>query len=394
MHHQFFESNPSPLLQLPKEVLSNIFVDVVFEHTKDEASWSLSIFVGQDIRILYRRPYCLFGVCCSWRDIILATGTLWSVILMVMDPSKSTDQQQPFELSLERARGSKLHLAVAKSFDSFSALIKVLTKYGPQFGTIDLRAGSTDVIKKAVDTLLQHGASGTLSEPSLLVTNESPLRFDAFSGYHGINPYGFPLNASFTAMMEFLSVFRLGGTNAYWDNMRFSSRLVELHIEEVVLGHDTDLVTFLQAASSASELRNLTILSVITSRSILDTNTCSPITFPNLRSLFLGGLCYNTLETLLRTIDSCTHRMSLVLGRRSLMIRDGDIEIRAIVSNSLQAYRFLEYIPVDILTIFGHEWFHYHIHGLLEMNQQITGNGGYGGVGYGQLAESRAVSSL
>ncbi|KAL5633034.1 hypothetical protein ACGC1H_003506 [Rhizoctonia solani] len=136
---------------------------------------------------------------------------------------------------------------------------------------------------------------------------------------------------------------------------------------EVVLGHDTDLVTFLQAASSASELRNLTILSVITSRSILDTNTCSPITFPNLRSLFLGGLCYNTLETLLRTIDSCTHRMSLVLGRRSLMIRDGDIEIRAIVSNSLHAYRFLEYIPVDILTIFGHEWFHYHIHGLLEI---------------------------
>ncbi|KEP46169.1 hypothetical protein V565_214830, partial [Rhizoctonia solani 123E] len=283
-----------------------------------------------------------------------------------MGPSKSTEQQQPFELSLERARESKLHLVVAKSFGSFPALIEVLTKYGPQFGTINLRAGSANVIEKAIDALLQHGASGSLSELSLLVNNKSPLRLDPSSGDHGINPHGSPLNASFTAMLGSLSVFRLGGTNVYWDNMKFSSRLVELHIEGVVLGYDIDIVPFLQAISSASELRDLKIISLMTIRNPQDTNTFSPITFPNLQSLFLGGLYYNTLEILLRTIVSCTHRVTLVLGSRSLRVQRGEINIRMVAPDGPQPYRFLEHIPVDTLTIVGYEWFNEHIHDLLE----------------------------
>ncbi|CAE7215986.1 unnamed protein product [Rhizoctonia solani] len=365
MPHQLLGFNPPPLLKLSDDILSNIFMDIVFEHTNSETSWSLSTpFVGQDVRTIYRRIYCLLSVCRYWRAIALATGALWSVIpmIVIVNPSEG---QQPFQLSLQRAGGSNLHLAVTKQISMFSILTETLAKYGPRFSTIDLRAYSINEIRKAIEALLQHGTPRTLSELSL--SNKLHFQHDPHNDGGYITARESPLNTSFATLLGLLSILRLHGTNVHWNTTRFSSRLVELHIEEITLGSDAALAPFLKAISSASELRDLKIISVITIRDAHappDTIAGAlppPVILPKLRSLLLVGLYFNTLRILLPAIAPSSCGVSLVLGNRGLMTcerfihHDHNRSIREKRADIFKVSDLLERSPIDTLTLFGRQ---------------------------------------
>ncbi|KDN39038.1 hypothetical protein RSAG8_09074, partial [Rhizoctonia solani AG-8 WAC10335] len=132
---------------------------------------------------------------------------------------------------------------------------------------------------------------------------------------------GHPNYASFARLMETLAAFRISGIHVHWDNIASSTRLVELRIEQVVVGYDNAILPFVRALSSAPNLRDLKIISVSTFRAwdtIYDSPV--PITFPNLESLLLQDLYFNTLEFLLPAISPGSYCSTLFLTRKSLEI--------------------------------------------------------------------------
>ncbi|CAE6481761.1 unnamed protein product [Rhizoctonia solani] len=82
--------------------------------------------------------------------------------------------------------------------------------------------------------------------------------------------------------------------------MNFSNRLVELRLRSLVLGPDSKLVGLLQALKSASELRDLKLISIITfPDSTISWNSLSGrFSFPKLETLLLQDSNFTALKLL------------------------------------------------------------------------------------------------
>ncbi|KAG8689323.1 hypothetical protein FRC11_003152, partial [Ceratobasidium sp. 423] len=90
--------------------------------------------------------------------------------------------------------------------------------------------------------------------------------------------------------------------------------------------------TLLHALNSATELHDLKFISVITcSDQALAQNArvSTRISLPNLRSLLIEDLHFNTLDLLLPSITSRSHHLTLSLSWRSQLVNTlaGDEEI-------------------------------------------------------------------
>lgn len=71
---------------------------------------------------------------------------------------------------------------------------------------------------------------------------------------------------SFAKLVGTLSTFCISGTYIYWNTIIFSSRLVELCISHIALSEGEPIYQLLYALNSASELRDLKIISLSTRR--------------------------------------------------------------------------------------------------------------------------------
>ncbi|KAH7327661.1 hypothetical protein B0J17DRAFT_680507 [Rhizoctonia solani] len=352
----------SPLSRFPEEVLSEIFMIAVFGYENTETRQLPSM--EEDVFGIYRHIYRISGVCSFWRSIMLARGAFWSVIPMIT--SRYTDEQKPFRLILPRARGSKLHLAATISPSVFPDFVEILAEYGPRFRTLNFRADSCFAIVDIIEALLQHESLTSLSELSFQVANESHLDHTLPSDSDYVFSRDSPLNPSLPTLLGMLSAFRISGANFHWDTMVSSSRLVALHIEDVTLGYDTIIVSFLHALSSASELQDLKIVSVATlhnSDATFDADAFLPVTFPNLRSLYLHNLYFNTLECMLSMIVSPTYQVSLSVTCNCFMTHteggfdDNEVNTEDVESHSCDDLcRLLADIPVYTLTTIEHCW--------------------------------------
>ncbi|CAE7084724.1 unnamed protein product [Rhizoctonia solani] len=326
--------------RFPNEVLLKIFGDVVFDYHSLDGEAPLP--VKQSLQLSFARLYTLCSVCSTWRDIAVANGTLWSVIPLIVH--QSTWELKPYQPSLERAGASQLALAAV--IDSSKARIllnELLSKYVSRFRTINL---SVDRIKPRivheVVKWLSNDDVGSLSELSIrlqdglpiVVTrawdgdsdrSQSPLfhrggiyepRLPSEHDY--IFPRDSPQEVSFNKLLKSLTAFRISSVQIYWDNIAFSSRLVELLIHDVNFGYDDELAPFLQTLSSASELRDLKITSFQTFYRTGTSGANFPaISFPKLRSLFLGGLYFNTLKRILSMITPGSYLLTLCLDDQS-----------------------------------------------------------------------------
>ncbi|CAE6485826.1 unnamed protein product [Rhizoctonia solani] len=309
------------LHKLPEEVLSTIFMNVVFNF--DHSGIPDSTLMEQDIYTIYRRLYRLLGVCSTWRGLIMTRGVFWSTIPMVTN--LFTGELGPFGLSLKRAGGSNLHLvavADAESPDISKELIEILAEYAPRFYAINLSIGNHQVLVDAIHKLLEKYETGSLTKLSIRSLNDSGNLSWFPSDESYILRLGDPHQILFTELAKALATFRVHGVHFYWQTITFSSRLVELWIENITLGWDDAIISFMQAASSASQLQVLKIITVDTLRrrnSTSGTIVVPPrVVFPNLQSLYIRDIYCNTLTTLLRMIAPGSYHFTFFLRETSL----------------------------------------------------------------------------
>ncbi|KDN42447.1 hypothetical protein RSAG8_06764, partial [Rhizoctonia solani AG-8 WAC10335] len=271
-------------------------------------------------------------------------------------------QQQPFQISLQRAGAGKLYLAASDEPPALSSdLVDVLTKYCPHFYAINLSARDPDVIRDALDTLTRAGNPGSLAKLALRVSDTYHMNSTLPQESYYIIPRDHPQLDSLTNMLQGLTSFHNSGALIRWDMLAFSTRLVELWINDIMLGYDDKIIPFIQTLSSATELRDLKIISVTTVRSPAFTpnmikSSSQPARFPNLQSLFVQDIYLNTLLFLLPHIAPGSHRLTLFLTPRCLKTKllgdvDSDDDEVEDSANVADLCKILESIPIDTLML-------------------------------------------
>ncbi|CAE7066865.1 unnamed protein product [Rhizoctonia solani] len=354
----------SPFFKLPEEIISTIFIDVVYDFNDPNAP----DFVppSEDIWLLYRRLYQLVGVCTSWKYIAMEETKLWSMILF--DQNHPTQRQ----VSLQRSGSSKLYLAAFNPSPTISRkLINILTEYGHRFYAInfEFNAGDNAVVRDLIATLVQGNTSSSLTELSIRAASAYYMTTRPPEPSDYIIPHDHPQSDSFKNILQNLTTFRTSGALIHWDNLAFSTRLVELWINKLVLGYDEKVIPFIQTLSSASNLRNLTIISVLTFHSSVSvpsmgTASAQHVQFPHLQSLFIQDIYFNTLRLLLPTIAPGSHRLTFFLSPKNLRFNrvedvdsdDDELEDLADVDFTVLC-KILEFIRIDTLIISGFNGF-------------------------------------
>jgi hypothetical protein len=150
-----------------------------------------------------------------------------------------------------------------------------------------------------------------------------------------ISPAG---QESFERLIRTLSVIKLRHLLLKWDRITFSHQLVELELSGTNLGYDSELAKVLVALSSASELRDLRFISILTFR-IPNNQELEwhegpeepeperyvtidlDISIPKLENLTLRDLYSNTLTLILSSINSRSHKTTLHLTSKTFEIR-------------------------------------------------------------------------
>ncbi|CAE7211993.1 unnamed protein product [Rhizoctonia solani] len=350
----------SPVFRFPPEVMSKIFENAVFDPRDSKTSNLLPI--SQHIWVIYRRLHELFGVCSTWRNIILSTGVLWSIIPIEED--MPTPRSDLFELRLKRAGENKLYLAVALDSSPAVDLSNFLIPHYNRFHAISISANDEATITSTLNMLLRQKNHRSLSQLSIQLESWSGRMYNDNETTSACVVPDKSLETSFKDLIGELTVFRISRITFHWDTMSFSTRLVELRIDHAKLGTDDMLVQFMQALSSASELRDLKILCVEThhpNHAASDTVTPLPVTFPKLQSLYIQDVYFNTLKTLLSMVTPGSHHLTLdvtdaTLTHADLQVDHNNGDLPNLLLNCINItdlYTILRLNPVHTLMVWG-----------------------------------------
>ncbi|CAE6443975.1 unnamed protein product [Rhizoctonia solani] len=270
-------------------------------------------------------------------------------------------QWPPIESILQKGGERKLHLVGSDESGNVDALSEVLAKHGHHFYAINLRVMNLNALRDVIHTFLQCDTTGTLTELSI----QSGGDFCKYDEHSGIKYQDYLLSPThsrepaFQNMLRALKVLRVSMVNLQWDTIAFSTQLVSLWVDRVTLGYDDAAMLFLRALSSACVLRDLQITDLITFRLpgiTIDQGALPSVRFPSLKSLFLGGLTFNTLRTLLLMITPGPHRLKLYFGPECLTIaveQSGHVQLPERVPLA-SLCSLLKPIPVDTLTLVDH----------------------------------------
>ncbi|KAF8737821.1 hypothetical protein RHS02_06020, partial [Rhizoctonia solani] len=345
----------SPTFHLPEEILSEIFRIFVFDPSLDA---TIPLDMEASVRLIYSRLGTLCTVSSAWRDILNARGRFWSVIPMIA--VRSTDpitKLEPYERSFHNARDAPLHLAATIDHHTYKDTLKAISEHGPRLRTANFIINyiNLKLARGFIKKLMRYNI-GVFSELSIMhyyVPYVAPCDNSEYDGYNDYNnyepepglptendfifPHDSPEHTSFAQFLGSLTAFRIRNVLFHWDNIAFSSRLVELRMQEVNLGYDDAIILFLKALSSASQLRDLKIIAVdtfhrpsITTR--VDTHS---ITFPNLQTLLLEELYFNTFQIIVSMI-SPLHPLVLSFNYKITQINKLDDDVININPNFLE----------------------------------------------------------
>ncbi|CAE6479406.1 unnamed protein product [Rhizoctonia solani] len=323
----------SPLCRFPNEVLVEIFLDVIYVPTEEERMAHLEM--GSTVQTIFRRLHALNNVCSVWRNVAVNCKSAWRVV-PVVDTELLGYKSLATDLSLQRG-GDRMHLAAIQSHSGNLLKYYTLDEHAHCFSSANICAGSKADLGDILLTFLESKHPITLSSLSICQTHKSYLEEARTTEVepHIPEPYDYlyynfsPLQPLFCKMLQSLATLRISGAFVHWDMITFSTRLTELHLHRVTLGYNSELLDFLQAASSASELRNLKIISVIS----MTGGAASPASYPTLsfsklQYLLLEDLDYNVLQVVLRSIAPGSHRLSLMLeGSSSAFHEEEDTKV-------------------------------------------------------------------
>ncbi|KAG8717280.1 hypothetical protein FRC11_003787, partial [Ceratobasidium sp. 423] len=129
-------------------------------------------------------------------------------------------------------------------------------------------------------------------------------------------------------LIESIRILRLSKIHIHFDAMSFQG-LVELRIEGIMLGYNWDLQLLLHALSSAPELRNIRLVDIVTLPDLYNVDSENDWTIstlrssrspPNLETLHLEDLYFDTIQLVLKWATPGTRRLVLHLTDRSLAI--------------------------------------------------------------------------
>ncbi|KAG8759304.1 hypothetical protein FRC11_002148, partial [Ceratobasidium sp. 423] len=308
--------------RLPNEVLSEIFTHVIYPPPDPFEP----VPMKQSLVALYHSLYGLLSVCSVWRKILLSRGSLWSMIpIKLADSYLQRNSKDPefTRLALERAGGADLHLAaiLSRVYRGFNGLTG-LTKCASQFRTINIVSDTHFGIISILNHFRDLDSSGKLSH--LSIRHESDLRTDRLPReFNYIFSLGSNDQKVFESLLKRISVLRLSGVVLHWDEAVFSNRLVELELQEITMGYDSEISKFLEALSSATQLRHFKFSSIKTfpdSPASQTTPINSNISLPNLETLLARNLYYNTLHYLLSSLTSRPRCLTLHLTRKTFEV--------------------------------------------------------------------------
>ncbi|CAE6479185.1 unnamed protein product [Rhizoctonia solani] len=300
---QIRNSITCPTCALPREVLSEIFANVVFDFSYySPVSESLKTKVFR----IYRAIYNLIGVCTEWRDVVLNNGSFWSIIPIFGSPSYDLLGENPNPVPthmLERSKGN-LYLVATQLCNPISE--PVLSELVPRFRAVNISTKSLSTVRNILSAFLVTNLSAHLglSEISIYKDQRDSYYESLPQENNNVFSPGSTEHNSFTHLISSLSAIRIRGTQLCWHTFNYSHRLTELHLQEVLFGYDEAVANFLGTLSSASQLRVLKFISL-----------------PSLQILLADDLYFNTLDTFLSSITSRSHHLRLLLSGRSLYLR-------------------------------------------------------------------------
>ncbi|CAE7231051.1 unnamed protein product [Rhizoctonia solani] len=340
----------SPIYRLPDEVLAEVFSNVIFPPPDlfDSASMTRSLVN------MYRLLHNLASVSHMWRSVALSQGGLWSTVPIVhRDYSPFSFRfKQATNLSLTRATHGDLYLAAI--LDSGYRLISSLMKHASRFRTINITAQSRYSINSLLQSFLKLDSAKRLCELSLRSEAPPPKLNELILDKDHLFPLHSEDRKHFDKLIEPLSAVRICGVQIHWSQMVFSKQLVELHLQDITLGYDAVMAALLGALASATELRDLKLISVNTfiDMQMLDAPTAGPLILPKLETLLLQDLYNNTLTLVLPAITSRSHNLTLHLTRKCVQGNiPGHLEPEEIGIDDL--YDPIEHTPVHALLIDG-----------------------------------------
>ncbi|CAE7125894.1 unnamed protein product [Rhizoctonia solani] len=312
----------SPIYRLPAEVLSGIFAFVVFEPVDRGYPLPMSThLIG-----IYRSLHCLLGVCSTWRNILLAAGHFWSVVPILDRDSSSLafTFNNATELCLERAGDCDLRLAAIRGQEWITS--QDMAENASRFRSVNISAESAVVIGATLQPFLEQAPSSNLSELYIHMERKELSQNDLPDDILYLFALDGRSRELFNGICNSLSILRVCGVPVHWDRVAFSDRLVELHLQEITLGRDASLLHFLNALSTATELRDLSFIAVQTFQDpTSDIPPRTDITFPRLQSLLLQDLYSNTLAIILGSISSRSHQLTLNLTEKCIeVVEPGD----------------------------------------------------------------------
>ncbi|CAE6473886.1 unnamed protein product [Rhizoctonia solani] len=308
----------SPLHRFPEEILSEIFMHVVFApqnlpHHEDPKSMRLCI-----IRV-YRALHALMSVCTMWRNTALNRGALWSVVPHLDWPMDPSNEKATIELMMHRAKGTSLKLAVDLRDEPKDT--SLLVQHISRFDSMSIVTSSNNNIRDILELF-----TGQFEVEPLLLSRLSLYRrrvsYGQLSGDAILRSTS--EQRAFNRLIQQLTTLQLRHVFFHWDTIKLSSYLTMLHLQEIDLGGDRQIIHLLNALSSAKQLRELTIIKIKTYRARLPIEnipTRCIILLPNLQWLLIQDLYFNTLHLLLSSIQSRSHQLSIIFTRKSLQYR-------------------------------------------------------------------------
>ncbi|CAE6377877.1 unnamed protein product [Rhizoctonia solani] len=314
---------------LPKEIISEIFLDVVYSPSPtDNPNPSML----NSLETIFTRVDNLLSVCSWWKDIGLSLGALWYFPPMA-DSKLARPARRTASISLQRISvpqyDNRLYLAAILPSCYNAINFPAPNGRAPQFNAINIQARSITGTVNLLSSVIQSQAPEALSELSIYhyhigreryVNHPQDFLIDFFTGSQ---------KQRLIDLIGSLSVLRIRKVNIRWDEIAFSNRLVSFHLEAVSLGNYSQLIGLLQTLQSAPELRELKFRTVFAFPEPLESGPAR-IVFSKLHSLYLENLDFGVLQVIIDSVVPGSHKRALYLTSQAAYVHMPAVEAELI----------------------------------------------------------------
>ncbi|KAG8761748.1 hypothetical protein FRC11_013318 [Ceratobasidium sp. 423] len=313
----------SPILCLPDEILSRIFYQAMNQiHLEDPGHLTAQHLVIAQ----YRALHTFLGVCSTWRRVIVSQATFWSLVPVVKQRN-GRYMSTAAQVSLARSADCGLQLVAQLFSDRFDisqfVFDQILLCHGHRFSSINLHADGMPAVQYVVRALAKVATNSPGSLTDLSVCHRGAALAHFPDGDDLFYPHDPPaIREAFNRILESLHRLRLWGVRFDFAGVSFKY-LIELRLQGVILENSAKVEEFIWALSSSSQLRILEMISVTAyADGVSSTSSHNfPILLPALRRLYLEDLYQDTLNLVLGSIESESHRVTLHLTSTCLEIR-------------------------------------------------------------------------